>query len=172
MKKLLFPLIILAIFIASCNDDDDKVAEQLKIDIELIEKYITDSSLTAQSTESGLHYIMEEEGTGDRPDIFAYVTVSYKGYLLDGTVFDEGEVDGNPLHMYVEGWQEGIQLFKQEGKGKLFIPSKLGYGTKEKTKYEYDDEGNISDTLTIPANSVLVFDFSLDSVELRDVNPF
>lgn len=164
MKKLLFPLFIIGLLFAACDDDTDTVAEQLKTDIELIEKYLADSSLTAQSTESGLYYIMEEEGTGDRPDIFAYVTVNYIGYLLDGTVFDEGEVSDAPLYNYIEGWEEGMQLFKQGGKGTLLIPSKYGYGSVERLTTP-----NETDTITIPANSVLLFDFSLDSVTLRDI---
>jgi FKBP-type peptidyl-prolyl cis-trans isomerase FkpA len=158
MKKLLFPLLILSLVFASCSDDDDKVAEQLEKDIELIEQYLVDSNLTAQSTASGLYYIMEEEGTGNKPDVFSYVTVSYTGKLLDGSIFDEGEVSDYPLYVYVEGWQEGVQLFKEGGKGTLFIPSKLGYGSAAR----------ISSNDTIPSNSVLIFDFSLDKVELRD----
>jgi FKBP-type peptidyl-prolyl cis-trans isomerase FkpA len=161
MKKLLFPLLFLGILLASCSDDDeDTVAEQLKIDIELIEQYLVDSNLTAQSTGSGLYYIMEEEGTGDRPDIFAYVTVSYTGLLIDGTVFEEDTIDSYPLYNLIEGWQEGMQLFNQGGKGSLFIPSKFGYGGA----ISVDEEG---DTI-ITANSILIFNFSLDSVELRD----
>jgi FKBP-type peptidyl-prolyl cis-trans isomerase FkpA len=160
MKKLLFPLLILSLIFASCSDDDDKVAEQLETDIELIEQYLVDSNLTAQSTGSGLYYIMEEEGTGDRPDIFAYVTIDFTGKLLDGSVFSEDTIEHYSLYGLIEGWQEGIQLFKQDGKGTLFVPSKLGYGETVRV----DAEG---DTI-IPANSILIFDFRLDSVELRD----
>lgn len=160
MKKLLFPLLILSFVFASCSDDDDKVAEQLEKDIELIEQYLIDSNLTAQSTGSGLYYIMEEEGTRDRPDIFAYVTIDFTGKLLDGSVFSEDTIDHVSLYNLLEGWQEGIQLFKQDGKGTLFVPSKLGYGESVRV----DEEG---DTI-IPANSILILDFRLDSVELRD----
>lgn len=160
MKKLLFPLLILSFVFASCSDDDDKVAEQLEKDIELIEQYLIDSNLTAQSTGSGLYYIMEEEGTGDRPDIFAYVTIDFTGKLLDGSVFSEDTIDHVSLYELFEGWQEGIQLFKQDGKGTLFVPSKLGNGET----VGVDAEG---DTI-IPANSILILDFRLDSVELRD----
>jgi len=161
MKKLLLPLLIIGLFFASCSDDsEDKVAEQLEKDIELIEQYLADSNLTAQATGSGLYYIMEKEGTGDRPDIFAYVTVDFTGKLLDGSIFSEDTIESYPLYSLIEGWQEGIQLFKEDGKGTLFIPSKLGYGTTTKVDLE-------GDTI-IPANSVLIFDFRLDSVELRD----
>ena len=157
MKKILLIGLVLGFIFSSCDDDDDdSVAEQLKKDIELIETYLTDSNLIAKSTDSGLYYIIEEEGTGDRPDIFSNVTISYTGKLLNGDVFDEGEVSGSPLYKYIEGWQEGIQLFKEGGKGKLFIPSKLGYGAYT------------SPTGSVPANSVLIFDIELTYVELRE----
>lgn len=153
MKKLLLIGLILGFIFSSCDDDDDPVAEQLEKDIELIENYLADSNLTAKPTGSGLYYIIEEGGTGDIPDVFSKVTISYTGKLLNGEVFEEGEVDGSPLYTYIEGWQEGIQLFKDGGKGTLFIPSKLGYGAYPSG--------------SIPANSVLIFDINLTDVELR-----
>ena len=47
----------------------------------------------------------------------------------------------------IRGWQQGIPLFKKNGKGKLLVPSHLGYGSR--------DFGNI------PKNSVLIFDIEL-----------
>ncbi|MEZ4684783.1 MAG: FKBP-type peptidyl-prolyl cis-trans isomerase [Bacteroidia bacterium] len=45
------------------------------------------------------------------------VTVKYKGYLTDGTVFDESTTGLNfYLNGVIAGWTEGIQLFKKEGK--------------------------------------------------------
>ena len=149
MKKIFF-LLVISVFIFAACEKDDPVAEQLKKDIELIEAYLLDNELVAESTESGLHYIIEEEGTGNYPDLNSIVKVNYTGKLLNGEVFDEGTVNNNPLYGYIEGWQEGIKLFKEGGKGTLFIPSGLGYGSTSKT--------------TIPANSVLIFEVDLINV--------
>lgn len=149
MKKLFF-LLVISVFIFAACEEDDPVAEQLKKDIELIEAYLIDSSLVAESTASGLHYIIEEEGTGNYPNANSIVKVNYIGKLLNGNVFDEGIVNDYPLYVFIEGWQEGIQLFKEGGKGILFIPSGLGYGPASKPD--------------IPANSVLIFDVDLINV--------
>jgi len=136
-------------FFISC-EDENTIAKQLEEDIKLIEQYLTDNNLTAQSTKSGLHYIITNEGYGDRPTSSSIVRVEYTGRLLDGTVFDSNTVDGNPLYNYIQGWVEGIKLFKKSGSGKLFIPSGLGYGSKPMG--------------SIPANSVLVFDIKLVNI--------
>ena len=149
MKNLGFIIVIAVFVFMSCNDDDP-VAEQLEEDIQLIEAYLETNNLNAQSTSSGLHYIIEKEGNGTYPMLTSIVEVNYKGTLLNGTVFDQGTVSEYPLYGYIQGWHEGIQLFSEGGKGTLFIPSKLGYGTIEKAN--------------IPANSVLIFDIQLISV--------
>ena len=108
-----------------------------------------ENNLTAQSTESGLYYIIEEQGTGAKPELQSKVTVAYTGKLLNGNVFDSGTLTLN-LYEFIDGWKEGIQLFNEGGKGMLFVPSTLAYG-------EHDQE-------TIPANSVLIFDIHLQAV--------
>lgn len=49
-----------------------------------------------KSTESGLQYIVEKEGTGASPSATDEVTVHYTGRLLDGTVFDSSVSRGEP----------------------------------------------------------------------------
>ncbi len=102
----------------------------LSYEISQIQNYILDNNLTAQATTSGLHYVIEEPGEGDHPTSTSRVSVNYKGFLLDGTVFDES--NDAPLSIaltqVIAGWQEGIPLFKKGGKGLLFIPSSRAYG--------------------------------------------
>lgn len=146
MKKVfIFPLLALFAF-SSCIKDPEV---QLENDIDKIEKYLDDKGLTALSTESGLHYIIEVEGTGGNPTIDDEVTVFYKGYFLNEEVFDETGANPVtfPLANVIEGWQEGIPLFKKGGKGKLLIPSGLGYGL-------FPPPG-------IKKNAVLIFDIEL-----------
>jgi FKBP-type peptidyl-prolyl cis-trans isomerase FkpA len=112
-------------------------------------KYIDDNSLEATKTDSGLYYVINEEGTGARPTANSIVTVDYKGYFLDGTVFDESNSDGLSigLNQVIAGWTEGIQLFKEGGDGVLLIPSNLGYG--------------IRGSGAVPGGAVLIFDVKL-----------
>jgi FKBP-type peptidyl-prolyl cis-trans isomerase FkpA len=141
--------LIPVIFFTACDEDDYDAEAQLKKDIALIENYLLENDLTAQSLESGLYYIIEEQGTGSKPDLQSRVTVAYTGKLLNGDVFDSGTIT---LYVYefIEGWKEGLQLFNEGGKGQLFVPSTLAYGNKDQE--------------TIPANSVLIFDIHLQAV--------
>lgn len=144
MKQLVFGLFSIALFASiGCNTEP-----QLDIDLEKIQKYLADNGLDAESTESGLHYIIEEPGTGeDSPNLSSEITINYKGYLLNGTVFDERDNQTFRLNQLIKGWQEGIQLMKPGGKAMLLIPSELGYGP-----------GAVG---SIPPNSVLLFDIEL-----------
>ena len=114
--------------------------------------YIEANDLIATESETGLFYVIEEEGSGEQPTGTSNVTVAYKGYLTDGTVFDESSADGVSfdLDKVIAGWTEGIQYFKKGGSGKLLIPSSLAYGRL----------GNQS----IPGGAVLIFDVNLKSI--------
>jgi len=117
-----------------------------------ITTYIAENELNAQKTESGLYYVIEEEGTGAQPNSDSNVTVAYKGYFKNGYTFDQSKDDGISFSLseVIKGWTEGIPYFKEGGKGKLLIPSHLAYGP-------YDRNG-------IPGGSVLIFDVNLIKV--------
>ncbi len=150
-KFIPFSLFLLTISIfSSCIPDPVSEDEIFKQDVKEIETYLDDKNLTAQVTATGLHYIIEDAGTGGSPSISDKVTVRYKGYLLDGTVFDEtvGTATASfNLSGLIQGWQEGIPLLQKGGKGKFLIPSKLAYGRS--------GSGNI------PANTPIAFDIEL-----------
>jgi FKBP-type peptidyl-prolyl cis-trans isomerase FkpA len=149
IKYAFFIVALLALF--GCNKDDDSdFQQQYDTDIQLIENYLADNNLTAEKTSTGLYYIITNEGSGSNPNINNVVTVQYSGFLLDGTKFDSG-TSSFPLRNVIEGWQQGIPKFKTKGRGKLLIPSYLGYGS--------------SGTSSIPGNSVLIFDIYLISFQ-------
>lgn len=145
-----FSFSLLALALATgCIPDPISSEEQLVKDTKKIQDYLTDNNLVAQSTASGLHYIIEEPGTGGNPNLNSEVTVKYKGYLLNGNVFDEtGDTPVTfPLGNLILGWQEGIPKLKKGGKGKFLLPSVLGYGR--------------SGSGSIPGNSVIIFEIEL-----------
>jgi len=86
------------------------------------------------TTESGLQYQIVEAGTGKTPGPTDQVTVNYRGTQVNGQEFDSSYSRGKPatfqLNSVVKGWTEGLQLIKEGGKIKLFIPSKLAYGDR------------------------------------------
>ena len=86
------------------------------------------------TTASGLQYQVLEEGSGRSPGPADTVTVEYRGTLVDGTEFDSSAKHGGPatfkLDAVIKGWSEGLQLMKEAGKAKLFIPQELAYGQR------------------------------------------
>ena len=148
MKQLLWILAPALLLGLGCNKNDRP--DQRVVDQELIETYLEDNQLTAERHSSGLYYIIEEPGTGGNPNVNSEVLVKYKGYLLDGTVFDQTPGSQSTtffLYQVIQGWQIAIPLLKKGGKGKFFIPSGLAYGPQPR--------------VGIPANSVLIFETEL-----------
>ena len=148
MSKL-YAIILLLVAFSSCKKEE---VDYTQIDEDIIKQYITDNNLTATATGTGLYYVVDTPGNGAQPNSQSTVTVAYKGYLTNGSVFDESASSGISFSLtsVIQGWQEGIPYFKEGGSGILLIPSALGYGSQA--------------TSGIPANSVLVFE-----VELIDV---
>jgi FKBP-type peptidyl-prolyl cis-trans isomerase FklB len=107
---------------------------------------------------SGLQYLVLREGTGKRPSAMDFVTVNYRGALIDGTEFDSsyrrGEPATFPLNGVIRGWTEGVQLMREGSKYRFFIPSHLAYGPR--------GAGGI-----IGPNATLIFDVELISVRKR-----
>ncbi|HHJ51227.1 MAG TPA: FKBP-type peptidyl-prolyl cis-trans isomerase [Phaeodactylibacter sp.] len=88
-----------------------------------------------QKTESGLEYVVLEEGNGPKPQSGQMVTVEYIGVLKeDGKKFDESITRVPPFSFAVgkgqviPGWDEGIELLSQGSEAVLFIPYQLAYG--------------------------------------------
>lgn len=152
MKKLLSAFIALTVF-ASCSLDQDPPKDFTAENEKEIQDYLEKNQLTATRTESGLYYLIEEQGEGLRPDVTSRVTVAYKGYFTNGTIFDQSTEEGLTLFLsqVIKGWTEGIPHFNEGGSGKLFIPAHLGYGSYP--------------VMGIPAGSVLIFDIKLLKVE-------
>jgi FKBP-type peptidyl-prolyl cis-trans isomerase FkpA len=151
MFKNILIFTVILILVSACNKED-KIAEQSATDKSLIEGYVAENNLIGAYNASNLWYDIEIQGGGVQAYTGATVTVVYTGYLLNGNQFDEGPAGGATfsLNNVIAGWQQGIPKFKEGGKGKLIIPSVLGYGTQV-----------VGD---IPENSVLIFDIELVDV--------
>jgi FKBP-type peptidyl-prolyl cis-trans isomerase len=132
-------------------------AEQAKMEKEGAENKVKGEAFLAQnaaqpgvkSLTNGLQYKVITEGTGAMPGPKDTVTVSYKGSLIDGKVFDQNDkfttaVTGRPI----KGWSEILPLMKVGSKWQVVIPSDLGYGQRGSPP-------------KIAPNAVLVFDMEL-----------
>ncbi|MEQ8626555.1 FKBP-type peptidyl-prolyl cis-trans isomerase [Ekhidna sp.] len=150
---------------------EEAAAKQIIIDNEILDNYLAENDIDAQQTESGLRYVIMEEGNGPKPEVGQKVSVNYTGWVLNGEYFDSSDKDvamekglyderREPYQPYtfplgqgqvIKGWDEGIALLNEGTKARLYIPSPLGYGSRDRSPI-------------IRANSILVFDVELVEV--------
>lgn len=107
------------------------------------------------TTASGLQFAVLREGSSERANSDASdVTVDYKGWLDNGTIFDSSYARSSQstfgLDSVIDGWTEGLKLVGEGGKIQLRIPPSLGYGSNAQNN--------------IPANSTLNFIVEVTSV--------
>jgi len=109
------------------------------------------------TTESGLQYEIITEGTGKTPAATNLVVCNYRGTLIDGTEFDSSYGKAKPaefvLNRVIPGWTEGLQLMKEGGKYKFYIPTEIGYGK------------NVRPGGLIEPNMALIFEIELIEVK-------
>jgi FKBP-type peptidyl-prolyl cis-trans isomerase FkpA len=139
---------------AEFKAERQKESEKLiAVDAKTIADFAAKNKMTnVQKTASGLNYVITNPGNGPQVMAGDSIAVKYTGKLSSGKVFESNTFELQVGRgMVIPGWDEGLQKFKQGGKGTLLIPSGLGYG----------DQGNP----TIPANSVLIFDVEILKVK-------
>lgn len=152
--KVISFLIIGIVLLSSCKGKSTITPEQrAKNEDKAIQTYIKKHHLDAKKDEYGIYYVIKKEGEGSHPIAADKVTVSYKGYTLQGDVFDKSDKTGVTfsLQRVIAGWRAGIPYFRVGGSGILIIPSHLAYGEEGK--------GNVK------PNTVLVFDVNLLAID-------
>lgn len=86
------------------------------------------------TTNTGLQYMIIEEGSGESPTREQTVTVHYTGRLLNGTVFDSSQQRGQPASFpvggVIPGWTEALMLMKPGATWEVWLPSEIAYGTR------------------------------------------
>jgi len=97
-------------------------------------KFLADNAMKEGVTvlPSGLQYRVVKAGSGKSPTVMDEVTVTYKGALITGQVFDEtqaGQTATFPTGQLIPGWVEALQLMKEGDEWELVIPAGLGYGS-------------------------------------------
>jgi len=163
MRNILFGFIAFsAVFLScakndtSCNYNDSGVVAPAG-EIANVQAYLTANSITATQHSSGFFYKINQVGTGKAVvNLCSVVAVNYAGRLTNGTYFDPttpGTTSSATftLGQVIVGWQKGVPLISSGGKITLYIPPSLGYGSNAAG--------------SIPANSILIFDIELVSVQ-------
>lgn len=83
---------------------------------------------------SGLQYRVLKAGGGRQVQTTDTVQVRYKGWTIDGVVFDETKPTDPPAEFpanrLIAGWVEALSLMKVGDRWELVIPSNLAYGER------------------------------------------
>jgi len=107
-------------------------------------------------TQSGVYYRDLRVGTGDEAAAADQVTLTYAGYLKDGTLFgSQSTPTQQALSVFVQGFRDGVVGMRAGGVRKIVIPSALAYGWQGLQR---------DGTIIIPRNATLVFDVELFAV--------
>ena len=111
----------------------------------------------AERLSTGLWSEIMRPSNGAKPQRGDTVSVLYKGFLLDGTMFDETK---DPTKQFtfkldrgkvIKGLEYGLLMMRKGEKRRLIVPFELGYGTR----------GRAPD---IPRQATLIFE-----VEIVDI---
>jgi FKBP-type peptidyl-prolyl cis-trans isomerase FkpA len=158
IKKLALGFFVLVFFSgcmkkkeSTCNYDAcyDKAPAS---EIQAVQDYLTSQGITnAQEHCSGIFYVIDNAGSGKQPSPCSAVDVNYAGKLTNGTQFDAGTHFQTYLGNVIQGWANGVPLIKEGGVIHLYIPPSFGYGNRANGP--------------IPANSILIFDITLNAVQ-------
>lgn len=113
-----------------------EAARQVKI----VEDYLAKKNIKAVKTGKGTFVRIDQQGTGPTAENGKFVKVKYTGKILatDSTFqsyvysFQLGPENGGPIR----GWHEGLLLFRQGGKGTLYIPGFLAYGNNPSSPFK------------------------------------
>lgn len=104
---------------------------QVGKELKEMERWLAAKKITAQKTGKGTYVYIEQQGTGPAVEPGKYVNIKYTGKVLaTDSAFQSAtyaiKLGTSPV---VRGWTEGLQLFKQGGKGTLYIPGFLAWAT-------------------------------------------
>lgn len=119
------------------EDSIRSIAQKAKDD-EVLQQYIKEHNINATKTEKGTYVEIEQPG-GEPAKEGQRISVKYTGRFLDGEAFDSN-VDSSFHHTEpftltigaggaIQGFDDGLRLMGKGAKGRLFIPSVLGYGS-------------------------------------------
>jgi FKBP-type peptidyl-prolyl cis-trans isomerase FkpA len=157
MKRILF-IAVLVFSLAGCSKDDCSYDECGVVapaaEIQSVQSYLSSNSISATQHCSGMFYIIDQQGSGEKATACGGITLHYEGKLTNGNVFDSTKVNDPAafvLTKTVPGFKNALIQLKAGGKMRIFIPPSLGFGNVQSG--------------TIPPNSILIFSVELLGVE-------
>ena len=110
----------------------------VKADEKIITDYMAKNNLQGTKTKWGTYVVIETPGTGENISQNDVAVVNYTGRTFNDSTFDSNTDKSfnhvEPLYVdmsefrVIPGWIDGLKLMKKGSKGKIIIPSYLGYG--------------------------------------------
>ena len=117
---------------------EDLVKEDMELEksgeiareLQAMEAFLKSKNISAQKTGKGTYVQITQQGTGAMAENGKYVNVKYTGrHLETDSVFQSNSYAFQLGKGHaIRGWDEGLLLFREGGKGKLYIPGFLCYG--------------------------------------------
>jgi FKBP-type peptidyl-prolyl cis-trans isomerase FkpA len=156
MMMIKLALLLLTVgAVAGCNSDVLGAGTPSDPATEMFDPDLAVDIGSMSRTESGVYYRDVRVGDGVEAAAADQVTITYAGYLKDGTLFDSQSTPfQQPLSVFVPGFRDGIVGMRAGGVRKLVIPSELAYSWR----------GRTGGSVRIPRNATLVFDVELFAV--------
>lgn len=131
--------------------EDRDIEEQRKLQL-----YLDTNDVQFTPLGNGMFYLPLKQGVGELAERGSQLRINYKGYFLNGKLFESTYERGLPLEFIfgeqgqvIKGFETAISLMNEGSKAKFIIPSQLAYG----------DSG--SSTGIIPPYTTVVYEIEL-----------
>ena len=132
---------VLGAFANAADAVNDEKLEKEKFqqkEINELTQYLKEKNIETVRTKSGAFLRVDDQGTGPAVDSGKFVMVNYTGTSYSGKKFDSNtDTAFHHVEPYgytagagemIPGFDEGVMLLNKGGKGKIYVPSMLGYG--------------------------------------------
>ena len=126
-------------------------------DSEIIKSFVERRGWDMNVSETGLWYIVDKEGTGDKIEKNNFVTLNYKLWLIDGTLCYSSDSLGTKKFVVGKGGveaglEEGVLMLKSGSKARFIMPPHLAHGL-------------MGDENRIPARAIIIYDIEVLNIE-------
>ncbi|GAB4146735.1 MAG: hypothetical protein Fur0041_20970 [Bacteroidia bacterium] len=138
----------------------NRITDQQAGEMARIQRYCRKNKLNLTTDQDGLYYTDVLQGKGAKPDTGGVISIHYKGYFMNGRVFDDTYERKEPLKFnwkeegqVIPGFKLALRKMKEGGKAKIILPSHLAFG-----------QGG-SSTGIVPPNTPVIYELELLKIE-------
>lgn len=140
IKSIALVIILsLPFIIGSCIDpanEPSRTAETEQLELSQSLTKLESAGYDIDTTELGVYYVMNKQGTGSFPQKNDTCLLIYTGFFLDGSIFDSsGDYYQDSIWQFkflevsvIPGFNNGISILNKGAEADIIIPSNLAYG--------------------------------------------